>query len=764
MKKNVLLVAAMFAFGMNATAQTTVNPNKLSPWLAQQTCLIPNSKFRIPNDAAAGNSEFGIRNSEFGIHNSELSGSIDVLLKLNDDADEAVVLQRYGVELKKRIGRVLIVSLPKNQVVALAADPQVVRVEAERMPQPMLDRVPSQIGADRAANSTDSNLPQAFTGKDVIVGIVDSGFDFIHPFFRDTNGQTRITWAADYLTGKQYPNVEAVTAAMHSSDAIKMFHGTHVAAIAAGSRVEDADWDTPTLYQGIAPEAEIAEGAISSKITVDGLSSVTSVMAFSDIFEHASQQGKPCVINYSLGDAMSFVNNRQLEEEAINTLLSTPGRALVVAAGNAGGTARLAYKIGNMEEGGCGVCFNDYEQYGTYFGVELKLTEGQSVRLRYTDSSYRLTKAEATVSFDDLVAGNAFQLGNKRMLVYPRGKSDDGYDVVYLTAGITATYQTSERILITVQGSGEAWIYADPLCAQLENVATIEGHSLAHDGYSMAWPAMMPSVISVGNIAHRFQIVTMANKYASQAGVVTPTDLTDLESTKGEGFLARSSSVGPTLSGTIKPDVCAPGVNIVSAQNFFIDDDTYYSLAGWDIAALDTDYETWGGLSGYFHIMAQTGTSMSAPAVTGAIALWLQADPTLTVDRIKDIIANTARRPDSTLPYPNNQYGYGEIDAYGGLLYMLGVTAISDISRHQPEKTAIRLEGRQLHISFEGDNASERYDSCPFSVRIYSTDGRLLLTVHNQSTIDLDQLPQGIYAVQVNTHNKQTTGSTLIRL
>jgi subtilisin family serine protease len=278
----------------------------------------------------------------------------------------------------------------------------------------------------------------------------------------------------------------------------------------------------------------------------------------------------------------------------------------------------------------------------------------------------------------------------------------------------------------------------------------------------MAWPAMMPQVISVGNVAHRFQIITMANKYASMAGSVTPTDLTDLESTKGEGYLARSSSVGPTLTGTIKPDVCAPGVNIVSAQNFFIDDDTYYELAGWDIAALDTDYETWGGLSGYFHIMAQTGTSMSAPAVAGAIALWLQADPTLTVERIKKIIANSSRQPDDALYYPNNQYGYGEIDAYAGLLYMLGATAISDVSRHQPANTTICLEGRKLHIVV--GEASKLCDTHHFTVKIYSTDGRLLLTANDQSNLSLDHLPQGVYAVQVTTSNKQTTGSTLIRL
>ena len=632
------------------------------------------------------------------------------------------------------------------------------RLEAERMPRPMLDLVPQQIGVDKVHDGLINQLPQAYTGKNVVVGIVDSGFDYINPFFRDENGVTRIQWAADYINNKKYSGTDEVTTAMHSSDASTMYHGTHVAGIAAGSRVQDSDWDLTTskTYQGIASEADIAEGAINSEITSSGLSSATSIQAFADIFEYADQQNKPCVINYSLGDAMSFADTRQLEEEAIRTLLEKPGHVLVVASGNAGSTSRLAHKPADMTEGGCGVCFNDWEQYGTYFGIELKVKTTQSITLRYTNSSYSTNKGTQTIAVESLIGAKSFSLGSKQIQVYLREQTDD-YCVFYLTAGLTITFTTSERILVTISGEGDAWIYADPLCAQLENVVTILNHQLAEEGYSMAWPAMMPEVISVGNIAYRFKIVTMANKYASQGGVVTPTDITDMESTKGEGYLAKSSSVGPTLTGAVKPDVCAPGVNIVSAENFFIDDDTYYSVAGWDIAALDTEYETWDGVSGYFHIMAQTGTSMSAPAVTGTIALWLQADPTLTTERIKDVIAHSSRQPDDELSYPNNQYGYGEIDAYRGLLYILNLTGIRDLSQHQPQQARVSLNGKRLNVSFAND-----YEG-PVSVRIFSTDGRLLLT-SSDTNIGLERLSHGVYAVQVTTGEKSTTGSTLIRL
>jgi subtilisin family serine protease len=202
-------------------------------------------------------------------------------------------------------------------------------------------------------------------------------------------------------------------------------------------------------------------------------------------------------------------------------------------------------------------------------------------------------------------------------------------------------------------------------------------------------------------------------------------------------------------------------VNVVSAQSFFIDDDTYYSLAGWDIAALDTEYETWGGLSGYFHIMAQTGTSMSAPAVTGTIALWMQADPTLTTDRILDVIAHTSRQPEATLSYPNSEYGHGEIDAYAGLLYLLDPSGVLPVSRHQPRQAAITLDGRTLRVTLPAASLPAA------TLRIYTTAGRLVAQ-HNindsEAAISLATLPAGIYAVQLTTPDASTTGSTLIRL
>jgi uncharacterized repeat protein (TIGR01451 family) len=87
-------------------------------------------------------------------------------------------------------------------------------------------------------------------------------------------------------------------------------------------------------------------------------------------------------------------------------------------------------------------------------------------------------------------------------------------------------------------------------------------------------------------------------------------------------------------SSLVKPEVSAPGVNVRS------------SLPGG----------AYGELS---------GTSMATPHVAGLAALMLQADPGLTVSQLETVIKETAVRLGS--PIPNNDYGWGRIDAYAAV-------------------------------------------------------------------------------------------------
>ncbi|MCF0191955.1 MAG: T9SS type A sorting domain-containing protein, partial [Prevotella sp.] len=153
---------------------------------------------------------------------------------------------------------------------------------------------------------------------------------------------------------------------------------------------------------------------------------------------------------------------------------------------------------------------------------------------------------------------------------------------------------------------------------------------------------------------------------------------------------------------------------------------------------------------------------MSSPMVAGIIALWLQANPNLTPQDIKGIIQRTSKHPDTSLSYPNPIYGYGEIDAYAGLLDILGISNIEAISKNQPESVRFSVANGCLQLNFANINAEAE-------VVIYTTSGQKLLSQHITTTsetahISLRHLPKGVYAVQVNSASKALKGSTLIRL
>ncbi|MFC5604785.1 S8 family serine peptidase [Sporosarcina koreensis] len=103
--------------------------------------------------------------------------------------------------------------------------------------------------------------------------------------------------------------------------------------------------------------------------------------------------------------------------------------------------------------------------------------------------------------------------------------------------------------------------------------------------------------------------------------------------------VASFSLRGPSPYGEVKPDIIAPGVNIRS------------SVPG-------SGYE--GGWN---------GTSMSGPAVSAVAALLRQANATITVDEMEQILTSTAvPLTDSQYPtVPNNGYGHGLVDAYAAV-------------------------------------------------------------------------------------------------
>ena len=695
------------------------------------------------------------------------------LMKLATADDANAIARQHGCQVVDSVGRIYIVSIPRNRIGSLSLDGRVGRIEAERMPSPAMDVTPGQVNATPVYAGT--GLPQAFTGRGVAAGVFDCHYDFTHPAFLDGNGQTRIKYLYDFLYpnddgsfGRAWDSPDEILALEHPLYGNVSAHGSHVLGIMAGSAVDGK-------YQGMAPEADIYLANFNSDRSdfsnPDENTSAVAVLGFKYLFDQAARDGKPCVVNFSSCESIVLSKQRELESEALSLLMG-PGRIIVAAAGNFGHQTSYMEKTADEQQAGTGI-INGIGNGGI---IDMDLITPVCQRVRFDFLGIKLLggNIEGTITFStdsvDALGGDTCRLdtrvsmGEVSLRIYPSTHQDPRGRVYHIRGDMpNMGYLLLCGALVLLSGDGPAWLYSDLFLSPFANVSGSPLYSHVSLGRSVAWPATMPGIISVGATAYKTSFRSLDGNTNSSMEMFAP-DAT--------GHIAKFSSLGPTFDGRTKPDVVAPGMSINAPFNSFVpmSDEVKKEL---------TDRISYNGKD--FYYMAQSGTSMASPVVAGAVALWLQAKPDLTPEQVLDVIAHTSTPPEPGIDYPNNTYGYGQIDVYAGLLYVLGLTdnpKTTSISRHQPQKAGFSLRGKLLTISFDTTGSApapgETAAGTPApgsgaTVTLYTTDGRQVVRTSlpddaSTFTIDLSPLPSGIYAVQLNTTRPATTGSTLIRL
>ena len=258
--------------------------------------------------------------------------------------------------------------------------------------------------------------------------------------------------------------------------------------------------------------------------------------------------------------------------------------------------------------------------------------------------------------------------------------------------------------------------------------------------HSILSPASSPGVICVGSTFYRDGIVNYKGQWQGY--------------TNGPaGGRQFHSSVGPTFDGRIKPDVMAPGLHVISSMSsYFIENHPNSGSIDWDTEHFDFNGRTYGW-------NCDSGTSMASPAVAGAVALWLQAKPDLTTSQLLDVFEHTCRHFDESLPYPNNEYGYGEIDVYRGLLYLLQADGIEGVSTQLTRARVGISEGR-LSVDLGRPVGGA-------SVRLFELSGRQIMAMSLPAdsavhTIALPLKAKVVYVVQIDGP-REVSGSTLVR-
>jgi subtilisin family serine protease len=590
---------------------------------------------------------------------------ISLLMKVTDASQMAPVCADYDMKMITDLGYIAVVAVPVDQIAKAASDPRVVRMEQEGRYELKLDDTRTVTNVD-AAYKPESPLTTAYTGKGVIVGVIDMGVQFDHPTFQDTNGQIRFrkVWDRNQDGSEVVLTDPAAIKARQYSYASKYGeetsnHASHVVGIAAGAGSANA-----AKYRGMAPESDIIyydflQPAVKDFTKIFNDYSANLVTAISKMMEYAQEHNQPIVINMSLGQNRGFSTDVKLSQEAFG-LLTGPGRILVAANGNEG--AEKSY-VHSGDKRDVTIVFTPT---GTEGNTEMFWRSGGKLTFKLTfapiNGGSTITEEFNTTQLVDgmlppIVRDN-YELrltqlddapdGRKvyKMAFYPKA------EIVYnLTANITSEQAFDLYSLLSIDSS-----------------KTPTSGITVSTAYSAGVPAIFPNVIGVGNYTSR----------------KIPSDQETTNKT-----MDNSSSWGPTWDERTKPDVTAPG-SIISSGNWYYEENVKEIIESYDIPGSDVK-ETWVGMS---------GTSMASPAVAGIVALWLQAKPDLTPSDVLAIIKKTSQsiKDPNDKDYPENQQGNGMINAYAGLCEILKLpTAISNVAANrQQDDNYYDLQGRRL--------------------------------------------------------------------
>jgi len=509
----------------------------------------------------------------------------------------AQVLREYDTVLNG-----LAVRLNGASFDSLRAGPGVASVEPSLTYAPTMDRSPAIISAPAAWAAVGG---AANAGAGIKIGVLDTGIDQTHPFLTDKS----LTLPAgfpkfDAPINRQFTSEKVIVARVYFTGKPGSFtaqalqeHGTHVSGTIAGVSGTNAaaSATTPAVngLTGIAPKAflgnyNVFPGQIGNATSHD----------IAQAIEDAVKDGMD-VINMSLGGG---INGFQDQLTVASNRAAKAGVVVAIAAGNSGPGVNTVESPGQAADAitACASTNNHY------FGIPVTIgttTYGAAVG-SFGRFSPAVSKPLANWS------NPADSAGATRACVGVTGQPFSG-SIVVLDRG-TCTFSTKIR---NAQNAGAAGVL-------VVNNGAGDPIAMGQDG-TPNQPTI--SAVMVG-LSDRSAIRGAAGTSATVDGASLIEVLTN-----NQNFLAGFSSRGPTNLLDIKPDVCAPGVNVFS------------SIPSYSPPSPP----------GVLYAMFQ-GTSMATPHVAGSSALLRQLHPDWTPAMVKSALVDTAKR-DANLATTNPQ-------------------------------------------------------------------------------------------------------------
>ena len=701
MKRLLITITALLTLSASFAQLGDMLPPSVQQFLVEREM---NSRLSTPRN----NDEATLLKSRFAptrfINGKEMA---DVFIDF-DNTDVIATLKSHGVLVNCVFDDFLTAQIPIDRLKEVAGLKGVKGMEISGVAELCSDSTLSVTHAGQVLDGTNYGLPQAYDGTGVIIGMIDTGFDYQHTAFRraDDPTKTRIVRVYDpnnstghraivngnTLTGSIFMNEQIDTI---TTDAYET-HGTHTTGMAAGRHVNG--------YGGTAPGADIV--MCSMRNLHSSFSELDMINCIKYIYAYADSVGKPCVINISMSNRFGAHDGKDRVSKAVAQCVG-PGRVFVIAAGNNGNENNYTYGpalsnkplstlIGYLYPPGD----ESYFYVNTYMTAWVRETNVPPViQFHILDKktkhivweselipSYRyIPVSEISQYFESYpyIATSGYMVG-----LVSNSPSNYKYQASFefknlmckenttdQWGNITSRYQIGVSIYppsvsyptLTDSCYVDYWvcttngrittrttpIYKDVITEDGDTVTqTLENfYSQGTNRCSVGTYTINDSIISVGGYIARNNYFSMPDNETLFFDDYNPGAIAYFSSFEYPGY-------GPT--GKALPTITAPCMIVVSSANH---------LAGINESTPGTVMKSG---KDYWGIM--NGTSMAAPAVAGIIAQWLQINPDLSPSQVKDILAQTAIKDNFT----NGNYWYrhgpnGKVDAMAGAKLLLGI-------------------------------------------------------------------------------------------
>jgi len=497
---------------------------------------------------------------------------------------------------------------------------------------PSVYTLASSASDENSPNKTvEQNTNYNLLGQCTLVGIVDTGIDYQHPAFRNADGSTRIVslWdqtdqsgasPKDFTFGTEYTK-QQINAALLSNNTLSLVptvdtigHGTAIASIISGSI------DTKNSFRGIVPYSELVVVKLKEAkknlrnvflIPEDELCFQESdvILGIRYMVEEAKKMERPLVICIAMGTSQGIHDGQGVMSQYLANLLLLSGVNVSIAAGDEGNRGR--HYFGSI----------DSAPYSTEFQLNIS-NEDKKLSMEIWPtipgrpaiqiiSPDRLITYKIEPSFNECVKF-AFDQG----LVWVNN--------------IIFEEETGEQLILIRFDQAEPGIWTFRLdSTEIQpfyfNSWLPSGNLISDDTYFInASPDT--TIINPGN-----SINTLTTSAYNQL----------------DGTILVQSGRGYTSNGMVKPDIAAPGYQIPCA----LPQNRYGTMSGTGAAAAQAA----GGIA---MVMEWTLCKGNFTSLTGK--------------QINRMIARGAKRSSSYL-YPNNVWGYGQLDINGLISRLINV-------------------------------------------------------------------------------------------